>query len=375
MKNYFKVTGRKIPKGKLLLSSMKGEKILLYTQLIKWYIAHDIKITKIYKKIVCKVGKPFAWFLDEVTERRRAGDKDENAKILGDTHKLWGNSGPGKTLENTHEHKNIKYVSVDSDITDVIRKANFFDLVPVGNAYEVKTIKSSVKMNRAYQVGIAVYQLAKLRVLEFVYDFLDKYIDRSDYEICYGDTDSIYIAISKENIDDLVRPELIEEFKKNRNSWLSHSATCNCGCIRTPGLFKIEKEGDGMYALTSKCTCVKPILTEEERKLEQEIENLKANGCDIKTIAQMETMLDESLSTGSKRMKISAKGTNKTQNILTWSRYKRAFNGSIDTATNIGFRLKDNRMNTYIQPKLGLSAAYIKRRVDEDGIHTYPLDI
>jgi len=27
-----------------------------------------------------------------------------------------------------------------------------------------------------------VYQLAKLRMLEFYYDFIDKYIDRKDFE-------------------------------------------------------------------------------------------------------------------------------------------------------------------------------------------------
>ncbi len=45
-------------------------------------------------------------------------------------------------------------------------------------------------MNVPIQVGCAVYDLAKLRMLEFYYDFLDKYIDRSDFVYCQMDTDS-----------------------------------------------------------------------------------------------------------------------------------------------------------------------------------------
>ena len=53
-----------------------------------------------------------------------------------------------------------------------------------------------MSVDRAYQCGIAVYQLAKLRMLEFYYDFLDKYVDRRDYKYCYMDTDSAYFVIS-----------------------------------------------------------------------------------------------------------------------------------------------------------------------------------
>ena len=46
-----------------------------------------------------------------------------------------------------------------------------------------------------YQCGIAVFQLAKLRMLES-YDFLNEYFSRRDFELCYMDTDSFYLAMS-----------------------------------------------------------------------------------------------------------------------------------------------------------------------------------
>ena len=41
-----------------------------------------------------------------------------------------------------------------------------------------------------------MYQLAKLRMLEFYYDFLDKYFSRQDFELCYMDADSFYLAMT-----------------------------------------------------------------------------------------------------------------------------------------------------------------------------------
>ena len=51
-------------------------------------------------------------------------------------------------------------------------------------------------IKRPYQCGIAVYHLAKVRMLEFCYDFLGKYFSRQDLELCYMDTDSFYLAMS-----------------------------------------------------------------------------------------------------------------------------------------------------------------------------------
>ena len=42
-----------------------------------------------------------------------------------------------------------------------------------------------------------VYQLAKLRMLQFYYEFLDFYFDRQDFELIQMDTDSLYFAFSR----------------------------------------------------------------------------------------------------------------------------------------------------------------------------------
>jgi hypothetical protein len=47
------------------------------------------------------------------------------------------------------------------------------------------------------QIGCFVYQYAKLRMLEFYYNFMDVFVDRSDSQYCSMDTDSAYMALRR----------------------------------------------------------------------------------------------------------------------------------------------------------------------------------
>ena len=63
-------------------------------------------------------------------------------------------------------------------VDKVLRSPFFNNLEEIGEAYEIKEFKRSVMIKRPYQCGTAVYELAKVRMLEFYYDFLDKYFSR-----------------------------------------------------------------------------------------------------------------------------------------------------------------------------------------------------
>ena len=105
-----------------------------------------------------------------------------------------------------------------------------------------------------------------------------RYVERPLYQYCEMDTDSAYIALAGESIDDLVTSEHREHYFKHRSEWLpaeccdnhkddyvhtrlagrTWTATEPC-CLarkafdkRTPGLFKIEWCGDGFIGLCSK---------------------------------------------------------------------------------------------------------------------------
>jgi len=73
-------------------------------------------------------------------------------------------------------------------------------------------------------------------------------------------------------------------------------------------------------------------------------------------------------------VKMSSKGVSKRQNQKAWDSFKAALEGEKDMAVNRGFRMRDGKMVTYEQKKLGLSAYYDKRWVLPDGIHTEPIE-
>ena len=333
MKTYLKATGRKqVEKNKKLLGTLKAEKILLYEPLLRWYIEHGAEITYVHRTIDYEPKVIFKWFVEEVTKARRTGDVDKSKALLADVFKLLGNSAYGKLIEALERQTNVIYTKDEKVVDRALRSAYFSDLDEIGEAYELESRKARITIRRPFQVGIAVYQLAKLRMLEFYYDFLDRYLDRKDFELIQMDTDSNYLAISGKTLEEIVKPEMREEFEKEKKNWLAWDKWSG----RTPGLFKKEFEGERMIALCSKC-----YYTEDGE---------------------------------AKKKKLSSKGMSKKQNEINWQRFKAALNGNKDMATNRGFRMRDGNMVTYEQEKLGLSAYYDKRWVLPDGIHTEPIE-
>ena len=138
--------------------------------------------------------------------------------------------------------------------------------------------KRSVSYSLPLHIGFFVYQYAKLRMLQFYYDFIDTYLEQPRFQYCEMDTDSAYIALSGACLDDLVSTDKREHFFRHRAEWLpaecclEHEGayvecrlagrvweTTNDCCKarkaydkRTPALFKIEFEGDGFVGLCSK---------------------------------------------------------------------------------------------------------------------------
>ena len=200
MKAYRDRTGRTQSKSQKLVGALSAEKTLVYAPLLCWYLNHGAELLMVYRTIYYKKAS-MQWFVDEVMEARHAGDADKAKALLADVFKLLGNSCYGKMIENVASHNSTRYTKDEKLVDRMLRRAYFEDLNEIGSAYELASRKRSVAINRLYQIGIAVYQLAKLRMLEFHYDFLDKYVARRDYELIQMDTDSSYMALSAPTID------------------------------------------------------------------------------------------------------------------------------------------------------------------------------
>jgi hypothetical protein len=57
-------------------------------------------------------------------------------------------------------------------------------------------------------------------MLQFYNNFIDEYIDRSDFEVCQMDTDSNYIAFSGDSIEKLIKPHMRQGYQKDKYNFL-----------------------------------------------------------------------------------------------------------------------------------------------------------
>jgi len=97
------------------------------------------------------------------------------------------------------------------------------------------------------QIGCSVFDDSKLKMHQFYYDCIDKYIDRSNYQYITTDTDSAYMALAGD-FNELIKPDLRENFELEKAKWF----ILNNYDKRTPALFKIEFTGISAIALCSK---------------------------------------------------------------------------------------------------------------------------
>ena len=333
MHDYLRHSGRKrFPEQPKLLGFLSAKKILLYAPLLEWYLTNGLELTVVYRTIDYEPREIFSWFVKEVADNRRKGDADKDKALLAEVFKLLGSSAYGKFIEAMERQNRTLYTRDEEEVDKHLRSTWFKDLEEIGDAYKIELRKDKITIKNPFQVGIVVYQLAKLRMLQFYYEFVDFYFDRRDFELIQMDTDSMYFAFSREKLEDAVRPGYEAQFGEDKKLWLAWDKWSN----REPGLFKLEKQATLGIALCCKCFYM------------------------------------EDRATG--QAKVSSKGVNKRQNEMRAERFERALEGSRDMATNLGFRMHNGAMYTYEQRKLGLSAYYDKRWVLEDGIHTEPIE-
>jgi hypothetical protein len=342
------IYGMKGMKGGKLIGSMKGEKITLLTPLLKWYLDKGLIVTKVHSVIKSVSNKVFSPFMDYVSDARRAGDKDSTLQLKADGAKLEGNSAIGHTIMDKSRHTNTRVTDNITKVEKCINTPNFRGLDEVNDGerifFEVEATKEKIKLDNPLQIGVAVYGYAKLRMLQFYYDVMDKYWNREDFQYVEMDTDSAYMAITYDSFDQMpLKNGMSEEFEKDKYNWFTDDRTPDVKAYtkRTPGLFKVEYEGDSITALNSKVYHV----SEE---------------------------------TGGYKM--SAKGSQKSRNIdklgandyLNTLMQEKSETPEIHEVENRGFRLVGNKIQTYTQKKRGLSSIYYKRIVMDDGVTTYP---
>ena len=267
---------------RLLIGGMKAKKILLLTPLLKWYIDHGLEVTEVYQVIEFSPQASFKEFREKVSEARRKGDVSPDHLLLGDTMKLLGNSAYGSMIMDQEKHQKVEYVKGNRDIALKVNLPTFKKIEDLGDNFaEIELMKSHQKLNLPIQIGFAILQYAKLKMLEWYYDFLLEYVDKSDFEYIEMDTDSAYFAITAPTLRDVIKPEKRQDFEDKlfhschldrvqpNPFWFPRECCANHKAYdrRQAGLFKLEKEGTVMVALCSKTYVLRDAKGEEKTAL------------------------------------------------------------------------------------------------------------
>ena len=237
--------------------------------------------------------------------------------------------------------------------------------------YEVKSLKKHVIFDLPIQISMFVYSWAKLKMLEFVYDCIKKYIPDDCYEFIEMDIDSLYLSLCSNSLDDVVKPELREEFFENYDyffpslacehhkkefiktrvqnlEWIQADC-CKAREIfdrRTPGSMKLEFFGSQMLALVPKT-----YITEKEvlQGVEKDTNQTTKKAC---------------------------KGLSTKLNQFNFDTYLDVLETKRSgVGVNKGFVCKNHQVFTYTQKRSGLGFFYGKQKVLGDGISTIPLDL
>nr|XP_026695445.1 uncharacterized protein LOC113475473 [Ciona intestinalis] len=163
-----------------LISSFKREKQTFATPLLKWYLQ--------------KVNWKFS---------------------------IW------KTLTNKLKFKDVVFKR-EPLVNNMIKRKPFVHCDEIAtDLYEIHMRKEHIHQDLPIQIGVFVYDLAKLKLLQFVYDVLFLFIDPSNITLVQCDTDSMYFNLSADSLDDVIKPELRKRFFTEYGTWFPALA---CGC-------------------------------------------------------------------------------------------------------------------------------------------------
>ncbi|XP_070178816.1 uncharacterized protein, partial [Littorina saxatilis] len=389
---------------KTLIGSFTGKHILLITPLLQWYLHHGLKVLDVQQVVEYRPQRCFKAFGETVSHARRQGDQDPSKAILADTFKLLGNSAYGKTITNIAKHTDVSFTD-KKRAQKLINDSLFRKLTPLTEkVFEVEMTKSTLNWNLPLQIGFFVYQYAKLRMLQFHFDLVDKFLSRDDYQLCEMDTDSLYMVLSTPSFEDAVK--------------LSLRAQSTDKFVSRTDYQLLEMDTDSLYMALSAST-LEEVVHPELREQFYQVYNqwFPAQACDQHETAFQNTRLanapwDSTLCQactarvqydkrtpglfkteyqgnafiglcsktyfceGDSGSKFSSKGLNKNKNKLTKESYQQVLlTQESGGGTNTGFKTDGKSMFTYSQTRKSLSFFYIKRVIASDGISTLPTPV
>ena len=210
---------------------------------------------------------------------QRQADEKTNSGVVAETMKLPANSSCGYQIMDCSPHTVTKYLTDEK--THSANNSKMFERLNhiADQLYEVELVKLEIEHREQIIVGFFILQYAKLRMLEFDYNFFKKFCDTDKYEELEVDIDSLYSTLSEESLEDVFSQKKTGEWDQLRSKDCTDNFTANAtdnfspefngmstrNMMVTESRDFLKKSLDGQNC----CTCVaKPTATQAQQRKE-----------------------------------------------------------------------------------------------------------
>ena len=175
---------------------------------------------------------------------------------------------------------------------------------------EVELVKAEIEHREPIIERFFILQYANLRMLELYYNFFKKFFDTDKYEELQMDTDSLYLALSDENLEEVVLPKKRAEWDQLRSKDCTGNFTANAAdnlsartCCnahkkhdkREPGLFKKEFRCAEILCLCGKTYCCYDKQTNKYRFSSKALNKRTLEGCGHGPMSKFRNFLQEAV--------------------------------------------------------------------------------
>ena len=192
---------------RILISSFNLTNGTFITPLLLFYLKLGLVFKKIHRIVQYTPRICFDNFVQSAVDARRQGDENPNSSVVAETMKLLANSSNGYQIMDCSQHTVTKYLN-DEKIHSAINSKMFQRLNHITDQlYEVELVKTEIEHREPINFGFFMLQYAKLRMLEIYCNFFKKFCDTDKYEELEMDTNSFYLSLSEQKLEDVILPE------------------------------------------------------------------------------------------------------------------------------------------------------------------------
>ena len=297
----------------------------VHWKLLKWYVKHGARITRLYHGLKFDEGDYLKDYV-QLNIHLRNNVSDEMRKLV---YKLLGNALYGKTFEDPFNRCVYLIVRNDEKLTGLLEEGFVKEIIPIDeHNCIVKLDGETVVLDKPTYIGACVTEYAKLHMYKLFYDKLLKMFPTM--ELIYTDTDSFIIRVEHE--PGLSPKDLFAKIERE-----------------CPGL--VGKLGGQIKSETGTDDLIREVIALRSKVyIFITMKGLLINKCKGVTMAAQ-------------------------KNQLHWEDYKQCLL-TLQAVPTVNYQIKRSAfgVRSCVVKKIGLAANDGKRKILEDNIHTVPWD-